>query len=154
VCGSPSTPKGEFQPNGWTWISYLESQVLNAALSRRVGAFLAFERLLRLNTMISVFKRRQQCQINTITSTLSNFYAYYPSSGRIRPLTTLHPRQHSNFWIAPRICNTFGMHNISRGLCRIYLVSIVVLIFSRGRAELGGATTLGSPVISNIIRWA
>ncbi len=22
-------PKGEFQPNGWTWIAYLESHVLN-----------------------------------------------------------------------------------------------------------------------------
>jgi hypothetical protein len=25
-CDNPIRPKGEFQPNGWTWISFLESQ--------------------------------------------------------------------------------------------------------------------------------
>jgi hypothetical protein len=58
---------------------------------RRVGSLPAFERLLRVRTMISILEKRQEGQTYTVTTTLSNFYAYYPRSRRIQLLTAFCP---------------------------------------------------------------
>jgi hypothetical protein len=80
-----------------------------AASLRRVGTLPAFERLLRLKTMISTLKKRREGQIYTDTITLSDLNAYYPRHGRIQLSTAF--CQHRQFWVAPRICNTFGNDN-------------------------------------------
>jgi hypothetical protein len=51
----------------------------------------AFKRLPQLNTMISILKKRQEGQIFTDTTTLSDLNAYYPRRGQIQLLTAFCP---------------------------------------------------------------
>jgi hypothetical protein len=84
--------------------------VLNAASSRRAGALPAFERLLGINTMISILKKRREVRMYTNTVTPSDLNAYYPCSRRIQLLTAFCPTSTAIFGrvlettiLAPRI---------------------------------------------------
>jgi hypothetical protein len=82
VCDNPPTPKGEFQPNGWTWISYLEShpptpRLFYVPIEFRRGAngCLAKTRVRTLDTLIplsSVWQRMQLRRYDHKATTCDN----------------------------------------------------------------------------------